>query len=108
MCVDYIVLNKVCPKDSYPLSRIDKLVDNSVRYKLLSFMDAYFSYNRIPIYELDREKTTFMNKQANYQYNVMHFSLNNARARYQRMINKVFKEEIGEIVEVSVDEMIII
>jgi len=41
MCVDYTNLNRVCPKDAYPLPNIDKLVDNSSSYKLLSFMDAY-------------------------------------------------------------------
>ncbi|MCI35412.1 hypothetical protein A2U01_0056633, partial [Trifolium medium] len=48
MCVDYTDLNKACPKDSYPIPNIDKLVDNSAGYKLLSFMDAYSGYNQIP------------------------------------------------------------
>ncbi|RDX83904.1 hypothetical protein CR513_35131, partial [Mucuna pruriens] len=39
--MDYTDLNKACPKDSYPLSSIDRLVDGSSRYCLLSFMDAY-------------------------------------------------------------------
>jgi len=45
MCVDYTDLNRACPKDAYPLPNIDKLVDNSSDYKLLSFMDAYSGYN---------------------------------------------------------------
>ena len=47
MCVDFIDLNKACPKDSFPLPRIDQLVDSIVRYKLLSFMDALSGYNQI-------------------------------------------------------------
>ena len=47
MCVDFIDLNKACPKDSFPLPRIDQLVDSIVGYKLLSFMDALFGYNQI-------------------------------------------------------------
>ena len=47
MCVDYIDLNRACPKDAYPFPNIDKLVDNSSGYKLLSFMDAYSGYNQI-------------------------------------------------------------
>ena len=38
-------LNKACPKDSFPLLRIDQLVDSTVGHKLLSFMDAFSSYN---------------------------------------------------------------
>ena len=45
MWVDFTDLNKTCPKDSYPLPRIDQLVDSTVGHKLLSFMDAFLSYN---------------------------------------------------------------
>ena len=45
MCVNFIDLNKACPKDSYPLLRIDQLVDLTVGHKLLSFMDAFSGYN---------------------------------------------------------------
>ena len=29
MCVDYTGLNKVCPKDPFPLPRIDQIVDST-------------------------------------------------------------------------------
>ena len=45
MCVDFTDLNKACPKDSYPLPRIDQLVDSIVGHQLLSFMDAFSGYN---------------------------------------------------------------
>jgi hypothetical protein len=45
MCVDFIDLNKACPKDSFLLPRIDALVDSTSRYELLSFIDAFFGYN---------------------------------------------------------------
>ena len=60
MCVDYTGLNRTCPKDAYPLPNIDKLVDNSSSYKLLSFMDAYSGYNQIPTTEEDKKKKAFM------------------------------------------------
>ena len=41
MCVDFTNLNKACPKDSFPLPRIDQLVDSTARHKLLTFMDAF-------------------------------------------------------------------
>ena len=41
MCVDYTDLNKACLKDSYPLPRIDQLVDSTAGHQLLSFMDAF-------------------------------------------------------------------
>ena len=45
MCVDFTDLNKACPKDNYPLPRIDQLVDSTASHKLLSFMDAFSGYN---------------------------------------------------------------
>ena len=32
MCVDFTDLNKACPKDSYPLPRVDVLVDSTARH----------------------------------------------------------------------------
>ncbi|CAJ2646924.1 unnamed protein product [Trifolium pratense] len=107
MCVDYTDLNRACPKDSYPLPCIDKLVDNSSGFKLLSFMDAYSGYNQIPMAVADREKIAFMTESGNYYYNVMPFGLKNAGATYQRMMNRVFRGEIGDMLEVYMDDMIV-
>ncbi|XP_071906225.1 uncharacterized protein [Coffea arabica] len=41
MCVDFTDLNKVCPKDCYPLPRIDALVDSAMGYEILCFLDAF-------------------------------------------------------------------
>jgi len=60
MCIDFIDLNKACPKDSYPLPSIDALVDSASGCKLLSFLDAFFGYNRIMMHPRDKCKTAFM------------------------------------------------
>ena len=65
MCVDFTDLNKACPKNSFPLQRIDQLVDSTAGHKLLMFMDAFSGYNQIKMAEGDKEKTTFiMSKRA--------------------------------------------
>lgn len=60
MCIDFTNLNKACPKDSFPLPRIDRMVDATVGHELLIFMDAYLGYNQIPMYEPDPEHTAFI------------------------------------------------
>ena len=45
MCVEFIDLNKACLKNSFPLSRIDQMMDSTARYKLQTFMDAFSGYN---------------------------------------------------------------
>ena len=53
MCVDFTDLNQTYPKDSFPLPRIDQLVDSTTRHKLLTFMDAFSGYNQILMAEED-------------------------------------------------------
>nr|KYP62111.1 Transposon Ty3-I Gag-Pol polyprotein [Cajanus cajan] len=107
MCIDYTDLNKVCPKDAYPLPSIDRLVDGASGHALLSFLDAYSSYNQIMMYPPDKENTTFITDQANFCYRVMPFGLKNARATYQRLMDKVFHQQIGKNMEVYVDDMVV-
>jgi hypothetical protein len=47
MCIDYTNLNKACPKDPYPLPRIDQIVDSTSGCDLLSFLDAYSGFHQI-------------------------------------------------------------
>ncbi|XP_075669818.1 uncharacterized protein LOC142639543 [Castanea sativa] len=56
MCVDFTNLNQACPKDSYPLLRVNILVDFTAQHQLLSFMDAFSGYNQIRIDEEAHEQ----------------------------------------------------
>jgi len=105
MCVDFTDLNKACPKDNYPLSKINKLVDTTAGHALLSFMDALSAYHQIPLCSDDQEKTTFITDRGLHCYKMMPFGLKNARATYQRLINKLFEPLIGKTIEVYVDNM---
>jgi len=82
MCTDYTDLNKVCPKDSYLLPSIDRLVDGAAGHKYMSFLDAFSGYNQISMHRTDVVKTTFMTDDANYVYKAMPFGLKNAGATY--------------------------
>jgi len=60
MCVDYRDLNRVSPKDDFPLPYIDTLVDNTTTSSLYLFMDGFFGYNQIKMTPKDMEKITFI------------------------------------------------
>ena len=68
MCVDFIDLNKACPKDSYLLPNIDALVDNASGCRLLSLLDAFLEYNQIRMHPRDENKTAFMTELSSYCY----------------------------------------
>ena len=107
MCVDFTDLNKACPKDSFPLLRIDQLVDFTNGHKLLTFMDTFSAYNQIKMSKEDQEKTAFITSQGLYCYNVMPFGLKNVGATYQRLVNKMFSNQIGRNMVVYVDDMLV-
>ena len=107
MCVDFTDLNRACPKDSYPLPRIDTLVDSTARHELLSFMDVFSGYNQIKMKEEDQEKTSFVTSHGLFCYKVMPFGLKNAGATYQRLMNKMFTHQLERNVQVYVDDMLV-
>ena len=107
ICVDYTDLNNACPNDCFPLPQIDQLVDSTSSHELLSFMDAFSSYNQIKMDPADEVHTSFITAFGTYCYKVMPFGLKNAGATFQRMVAKVFKSQIGQNMEVYVDDMIV-
>lgn len=90
-----LAANKACPKDAFPLPNVDKLVDNSSNFCILSFMDTCSGYNQIPMYPIDQENTVFMIDKGNYCYRCSVFELKNVGETYPRMTNRVFKSQIG-------------
>jgi len=89
------------------LPKIDQLVDSTAGHKLLTFMDTFSGYNQIQMVEEDQEKTAFVTSQGLYCYRVMPFGLKNVRATYQRLVNQMFKKQIGRNVEVYINDMLV-
>ena len=107
VCVDYTDLNDGCPKDNFPLPRIDQIVDASTEHGMLSFLDAFSGYHQIPMYRWDEEKTVFITPHGLLCYNVMSFGLKNAEATYQRLLTKRFRPLLGKTIEVYIDDMLV-
>ena len=107
VCVDFTNLNKACPKDSFPLPRIDQLVDSASGHERMSFLDAFQGYHQISMTLSDQEKIAFITPRGSYCYRVMSFDLKNAGATYQRMITTMFGHLIRKTVEVYIDDMLV-
>ncbi|XP_073278732.1 uncharacterized protein [Primulina huaijiensis] len=107
MCVDFRDLNKACPKDCYPLPRIDQLVDSTAGHQYLCMLDAYQGYHQIPLAVEDQDKVSFITSEGTFCYVVMPFGLKNAGATYQRLMDRVFSEQVGRNVEVYVDDIMV-
>ena len=70
-------------------------------------MDTFSGYNQIQMHEDDQEKTSFVTSQGLFCYKVMLFGLKNAGTTYQRLMNKMFAQQIGRNVQVYIDDMLV-
>nr|GEW93417.1 reverse transcriptase domain-containing protein [Tanacetum cinerariifolium] len=107
MCIDFKDLNKTCPKDGYPLLKIEWKVESLCGYPFKCFMDAYKGYHQIKMAKEDEEKTAFITSQGIFYYSKMPFRLKNTGATYQRLVDKAFHKQIGQNLEVYVDDLVI-
>ncbi|GKU91005.1 hypothetical protein SLEP1_g4936 [Rubroshorea leprosula] len=107
MCIDFTNLNEACPKDPHPLPNVEKLVERAAGHERMSFLDASSSYHQVQLLLDDQEKTAFYAGDAIYCYVMMPFGLKNAGATYQKLVQIIFKLQIGRNIEVYVDDMIV-
>ena len=107
MCVDYMGLNKACPKDPFPLPRIDQVVDSTSGCETLCFLDAYSRSHQIAMKESDQLTTSFITPFGSFCYVTMPFGLKNIGATYQRYMLKCFGDLIGRTVEAYIDDIVV-
>lgn len=80
---DFIDLNKVCLNDSFPPSKIGRLMDSTIGFEFLSSLNANSGYHQIFMHPDDEEKTSFITWEWTYYYRAMPFILKNVRATYK-------------------------
>jgi hypothetical protein len=86
-CVDYRKLNSVTHKDTYPLPRVDDMLDKLNNSCIFTTLDLASGYWQIEVHEKDKEKTAFSMGSGLYEFNVMPFGLSNAPSCFQRMVD---------------------
>ena len=100
-------LNRACPKDLFLMPKINRLVDATYRHQRMSFLDTFQGYHQVALATEDQEKMAFISLDAKYHYTIMPFRLKNAVATYQRMMMRMFRDKIGRMVEVYIDDMVV-
>lgn len=109
VCTDFRNLNLASPKDEYHMPIAEVLIDSLVGYMYKTFVDGNAGYNQIFIANEDVPKTAFRCPRALgiYQWKVMPFGLKNAGATYQRAMNYIFHDLIGDCLEVYIDDVVV-
>ena len=106
-CIDYRKLNNITIKDSYPLPRIDDLLDVLGGAKYFSSMDIASEYWNVPMKEESIPKTAFTCKFGLYEWVVMPFGLTNAPAAFQKLMDEVLRTLKWKICLVYLDDCVI-
>ena len=107
LCIEFTDVNKACPKDPFPLPRIDQIVDSTAGCDLLSFLDAYSGYHQIFMAEEDEEKTAFFTPCGTYCFVRMPFGLKNVGSTFARVVHVAFEPQIHRNVEAYMDDIVV-
>ena len=84
-CIDYRGLNAVTKGDSFPLPRIDDLLDDLGSARYFSTLDLASGFWQIPVHEKSQEKTAFSTPFGLFEFRMMPFGLKNAPSVFQRL-----------------------
>jgi hypothetical protein len=91
MCIDFTSLNKACPKDNFPLPRIDKIVDSAAGCKVMSLLDCFSGYHQIYMKEEDKASTSFITPFGTYCFIRMPEGLKNIGTTFSRLTKRVLE-----------------
>jgi ribonuclease HI len=107
MCIDFTSLNKACPKDNFPLPRIDKIVDSAAECEVMSLLDCFSGYQQIYMTEEDKASTSFITPFGMYHFIRMPEGLKNVGSTFSRLTKTVLESQVGRNIFTHVDDIIV-
>jgi hypothetical protein len=109
ICVDFRNRNRATPKDEYPMPIADLLINSALGNKVISFLDSNAGYNQIFMAKEDINKTAFRYPGfiGLFEWVIMTFGLKNDGATYQRAMNLIFHDLLGDLMDVYIDDIVV-
>ncbi|MCP3663135.1 MAG: DDE-type integrase/transposase/recombinase, partial [Gammaproteobacteria bacterium] len=106
-CIDFRRVNQVIKHDSWPLPRVDDILDQLGKAKYFSTLDLASGYWQIELDEKDREKTAFVCSAGLFEFNVLPFGLASAPAAFQRLMETTLAGLQWKSVLIYIDDLIV-
>ena len=107
LCVDYRKLNSITRKDSFPIPRIDDILDSLGGATWFATLDLASGYWQVELDPTDQEKTAFAIPTGLYEFTTMPFGLANAPATFQRLMQMVLQDLTPSTCLVYLDDVIV-
>jgi hypothetical protein len=107
MCIDFTSLNKACPKDNFPLPRIDKIVDSEAGCEVMSLLDCFSGYHQIYMKEEDKASTSFITPFGTYCFVRMPEGLKKVGSTFSRLTKTVLESQVGRNIFTYVDDIVV-
>ncbi|KAK3519979.1 hypothetical protein QTP70_009632 [Hemibagrus guttatus] len=107
LCIDYRCLNAVTVWYPYPLPLVPAALEQLRGVRVFTKLYLRSAYILVRIREGDEWKTAFHTTHGHYEYCVMPFSLTNAPAVFQALINEVFRDLLGRGVIAYINDILV-
>jgi hypothetical protein len=105
MCIDFTSLNKACPKDNFPLPRIDKIVDSAVGCEVMSLLECFSGYHQIYMKEEDKAKQVLSLHSAHTVFCACPKA--NVGSTFPRLTKSILKNQMGRNIFTYVDNIVV-
>ena len=106
LCVDYRKLNSLTRQTPFYMPRIDEVLEGVGQASFISKLDLTKGYYQIPVKEEDIPKTCFVCHRGRYEFTRMTFSVKNAPAIFQQLMQSVLRDTLT-YATAYMDDMII-
>lgn len=107
LCVDYRTVNQKIKHDSYPLPRMENLLEAAAEAKVFTLLDQRAAYWAIPVEEASKEVTAFVTEFGLHQWNRQPFGLKTSPGTFQRIMEDLLQDFTWENVVIYLDDVLL-
>jgi hypothetical protein len=107
LCVDFRKLNEHVITDRHPLPRIDQILEELGGVQYFTALDLLHGFYNLKIHPDDRPKTAFSTPDGHFEFIRLPMGLKNSPSIFQRTMNMVLQELLGDYAFIYIDDIVI-